>query len=126
MIYFSLFIMCILVIETSYWLGLMAHIRAIIIASRASIDCILSKHISDAEKEKTARTNSLAILKDTCLFVVKFGIAAAIVFATYGVLLQFTDISLDHLASLLISWSVLITLSIFSVVYIKIRYGHIK
>lgn len=126
MIYFSLFIMCILFIETSYWLGLMAHIRAIIIASKASIACILSKDISDAEKEKSARTNSLAIFKDTFLFVVKFGIAAAIVFVMYGVLLQFTDISLDHLASLLMSWSALITLSIFSILYIKIRYGYFK
>lgn len=126
MIYFSLFIMCILFIETSYWLGLMAHIRAIIIASKASIACILSKDISDAEKEKSARTNSLAIFKDTFLFVVKFGMAAAIVFVMYGVLLQFTDISLDHLASLLMSWSALITLSIFSILYIKIRYGYFK
>lgn len=126
MIYFSLFIMCILFIETSYWLGLMAHIRAIITASKASIACILSKDISDAEKEKSARTNSLAIFKDTFLFVVKFGIAAAIVFVMYGVLLQFTDISLDHLASLLMSWSALITLSIFSILYIKIRYGYFK
>lgn len=126
MIYFSLFIMCILLIEASYWLGLMAHIRAIIIASKASIGCILSKHLSDAEKEKTARTNSLAILKDTFLFVLKFGMAAAIVFAMYGILLQFTDISLEHLANILISWSALITLSILSIVYIKIRYGHFK
>lgn len=126
MIYISLFILCILVIEASYWLGIMGHIRAILVNSKASIDCILSKNITDAEKEKTARTNSLAILKDTFLFVAKFGMAASIAFAMYGVLHQFTDISLDQFASLFFSWSVLVTLSIFSIVYMKIRYGQFK
>jgi len=126
MIYLALVLMCILVIETVYWLGIMPHIWAIISNSKTAIACILSKQISDAEKEKTARASSLAILKDTFLFAMKLGIAAGVVLLPYVVILKFTEISLDHFVTLLISWSAVIALSVFSIVYIKFRYGHFK
>lgn len=126
MIYIALVLMCILFIETFYWLGTMFHIRTIFSNSKTAMACILSKDISDFEKERTARKNSLAILKDTFLFVIKFGVAAGFVIVFFVAILQFTDISFDHFANLLINWVVVIAFSIFSIVYVKIRYGHFQ
>jgi len=126
MIYVALFLMCILVIETSNWLGMMAHVRAIISRSQFAIESILSKNISDVEKEKTARTSSQAILKDTFFFALKFGMAICIVLIPYFAIIQLTDISSEEFADVLFSWGIVVTLSIFSIAYIKIRYGHPK
>jgi hypothetical protein len=126
MIYVALILMCILFIEAFSWLGTMSHIRSVISNSQKAIASILSKDMSDVEKEKAARENSLVILKDTLLFAMKLSIAASMVLIPSIAIFQFTDISPDYFANLIISWSVVIVLSIFSIVYIKIRYGYFQ
>ena len=126
MIYVALVLMCVLVVEAFYGLKIMSHMRSIISHSKNAIACILSKHISDKEKEKTARTSSHAILKDTLLFVGKFAIAVSMIFLTYLLLFQFTGISFTNFTSFIMNWSVIVVLTFFSIAYIKIRYGHFK
>ena len=126
MIYIALVLMCVLVIEASNGLRIMSHIRSIISHSKYAIACIMDKNLSDREKEKTARASSQAILKDTFLFVGKFGIAASMILLPYFLLFQFTGISFSNFTSFIMSWSVIVALTLFSIAYIKIRYGHCK
>ncbi len=124
MIYACLLVMCILFIEVSHVLGLIPTVHDILLKSRNAFANLSSPTLNDMDKEIAARDASLALLKLTLLFILKLLTISALLGALYITFIYSTNISAKEFSNIAFSWSALVGLTIFAVVYVKIRYGH--
>ncbi len=121
MIYLVFAVLCILFIEFFIGFRVLGHVREGSTSLKACMQTLSDSTADDDQKELAARRSSLAIGKHTAIFIAKF---AAIILVLYAIS-QITVIagwltSAQYMDSIY-SWPVLVVLTVFSLLYLKIR-----
>jgi hypothetical protein len=126
MIYVLLLLFCIALFELFELLNLRKDAVHIVARSREAMRVVAAKDMSDDDKEAFMRRASLAMLKTTGLFTLKFLGVLAVVYAIFlGVVALIPDLEQPLLASF-VSPSTIVLLTIATLLYAWLRNAVLK
>ena len=126
MIYALLFLFCIVFLELFLLLDLRKEAIAIVARSRAAVRVMVAKDMSDDDKEAFMRRESLAMLKATAMFTLKFlGIFAVLYAIFLGAVAVMPDLERPLLDSF-VSPPIIVMLTIATVLYAWVRNAVLK
>lgn len=123
MIWVALLLLCLAFIESFVAFRVPQAAKALLASGSASITFLSSPDLDDAAKEKFARTQSLKLLKQTSLFAARMCAVGAVVAIVYVILRHSGFVAARALDDAATSWEALVVLSVFGVIYARIRYG---
>jgi hypothetical protein len=126
MIYLSLLLLCIIFIELFILLDLNSNIKSVFVRSKDAYNVVISTKLNDDVKEKSVRQSSLAIFKDTVIFLVKLILVIFILYIIYILLLSLFSLSKDQMIAASFSLYTIIILTVASLIYSWIRSVIIK
>jgi hypothetical protein len=126
MIYALLFLFCVVFLELFLLLDLRKEAIAIVARSREAVRVMVAKDMSDDEKEAFMRRESLAMLKATAMFALKFlGIFAVLYAIFLGAVAVIPDLERPLLDSF-VSPPIIVILTIATVLYAWARNAVLK
>ena len=120
MIYLVFFAFCIFFIEACKRLSLFSHVAAGSQSLNACMATLTDAKADDLKKEAMARSSSLLIGKHTFLFVVKALVIALVLYLIAEATIRLGWLSSVDYQQSLLSWQMLLALTVFSIIYIKI------
>jgi hypothetical protein len=121
MVYLLLFPLCLAFVEMFILLKVMDDTQSILVLSRQAVDVLVSKEMSDDEKEVFMRKRSLVLFKATFYFTLKFLAIFAVFFAVYFTVNRFFPPYGRVMAEGIYSVRVLAVLTAGTMVYVWIR-----
>jgi hypothetical protein len=126
MIYALLFLFCVVFLELFLLLDLRKEAIAIVARSREAVRVMVAKDMSDDDKEAFMRRESLAMLKATAMFTLKFlGIFAVLYAIFLGAVAVIPDLERPLLDSF-VSPPIIVILTIATVLYAWARNAVLK
>jgi hypothetical protein len=126
MIYALLFLFCVVFLELFLLLDLRKEAIAIVARSREAVRVMVAKDMSDDEKEAFMRRESLAMLKATAMFALKFlGIFAVLYAIFLGAVAVIPDLERPLLDSF-VSPPIIVMMTIATVLYAWARNAILK
>lgn len=126
MIYALLFLFCVVFLELFLLLDLRKEAIAIVARSREAVRVMVAKDMSDDDKEAFMRRESLAMLKATAMFALKFlGIFAVLYAIFLGAVAVIPDLERPLLDSF-VSPPIIVMLTIATVLYAWARNAVLK
>ena len=121
MIYPILFVYSVIFVELFIRFRLTRDAKGILTLSTDSLQVMKSSSMTDLEKERFMRSNSVTMLRKTFIFIAKF-VAVFIVIGVINYLIAFTDAELaDAVIASFSSIKVILVMSIITMIYVWIR-----
>ncbi len=121
MIYILLISFCVLFIESFIGFRVLKHVYEGSSNMRLCMQTLLDANADDETKEKIARNSSFFIGKHTIIFIVKFALIVSILFAISKLAIAAGWVTYIQLEQAIASWPLWAALTIFSLLYLKIR-----
>ena len=119
--YFFLILMSITFVELFLFLKIIADAQSVMALSAKSVKVMQSKKMSDREKEKFMRTNSVTMLSTTFKFIGKFILIFAVLFGILWAIAQYEPTLASQIESDFYSITIIIGLTIATLGYVWIR-----
>jgi hypothetical protein len=126
MIYALLFPLCVVFLELFLLLDLRKEAIAIVARSREAVRVMVAKDISDDDKEVFMRRASLAMLKATATFTLKFLAIVAVLYAIFLAAVALIPDLEQPLLDSLVSPPIILLLTIATVSYAWVRNAVLK
>jgi Sulfotransferase family len=121
MVFLFLFPLCLIFVEMFILLKVMENTQSIFLLSRQALGVLVSKEISDDEKEVFMRKRSLALFKVTIFFTFKFLSIFAFLFAVYFIVNYFSPSYGKIMSDGLYSMRIVAVLTAGTMLYVWIR-----
>lgn len=121
MVYILIYLLCILFIELFILFDINSNIKSVLHLSREAFKIIVSKELTDEEKEKLVRNSSLEIFKTTLLFITKVMLVFLVLFVVYKVLLISFSLSEDRFIEVSFFLHTIVSLTVMGVLYSWLR-----
>ncbi|PCI66329.1 MAG: hypothetical protein COB38_10260 [Gammaproteobacteria bacterium] len=119
--YFFLILMSIVFVELFLFFKIIADAQSVMALSSKSVKVMQSKKMSDREKEKFMRTNSVIMLSTTFKFIGKFILIFAVLFGILWSIAQYEPTLASQIESDFYSITVIIGLTLATLGYVWIR-----
>ena len=119
--YIVLMLMSIIFVELFLFLKIIADAQSVLSLSSESVKVMQSKKMSDREKEKFMRTNSVTMLTTTFKFIGKFILIFAVLFGIVWTVAQYESELAAQIESDFYSIYIIIGLTVATLAYVWIR-----
>ena len=119
--YIVLMLMSIIFVELFLFLKIIADAQSVLSLSSESVKVMQSKKMSDREKEKFMRTNSVTMLTTTFKFIGKFILIFAVLFGIVWSVAQYEPELAAQIESDFYSIYIIIGLTVATLAYVWIR-----
>ncbi|MGB0496080.1 MAG: hypothetical protein ACPGJI_06970 [Kangiellaceae bacterium] len=119
--YVFLMLMSIIFVELFIFLKIIADAQSVLSLSSKSVKVMQSKKMSDKEKEKFMRTNSVTMLSTTFKFIGKFILIILILFGLFWAISQYDSERAMQIEADLYSIKIILGLTIATLAYVWIR-----
>ncbi len=119
--YFFLILISIIFVELFLFLKIIADAQFVMALSSKSVKVMQSKKMSDREKEKFMKTNSITMLSTTFKFIGKFILIFAVLFGILWAIAQYEPALASQIESDFYSIIIIIGLTLATLGYVWIR-----
>ena len=121
MIYITLLLLSVLLIELFVLLDITHSVRSVLRISRDAYSTMMSSELDENVKEQFVRRSSLDMFKITLLFLVKITFVLLVLYVLYMILSSVFSLSEDRLIEVSFLPQTIIALIIFGFLYIRLR-----
>ncbi|PHS17562.1 MAG: hypothetical protein COA86_09755 [Kangiella sp.] len=119
--YFFLLLMSVIFVELFLFLKIITDAQSVMALSAKSVKVMQSKKMTDREKEKFMRTNSVTMLSTTFKFIGKFILIFAVLFGILWSIAQYEPMLASQIESDFYSITIIIGLTLATLGYVWIR-----
>ena len=121
MIYITLLLLSVLLIELFVLVDITYSVRSVLRISRDAYSTMMSSELDENVKEQFVRRSSLDMFKITLLFLVKITFVLLVLYVLYMILSSVFSLSEDRLIEVSFLPQTIIALIIFGFLYMRLR-----